>query len=88
MTLERRKPQYIISSQTPHNATQTNGGGEPVTLKVPGKAVRQRDEPINSRNSPTTLNILTSSAEPEDFSNRYVFNLLTLSLRVYMLLCG
>jgi len=57
MTLERRKPK--------HADRPAPIGGTPVTLEVPVS----KDEPINSRNSPTTLNILTSSTEKEDFAN-------------------
>jgi hypothetical protein len=55
MTLERPKPVHKEGTAKIHNNV----------LDVPKK-----DEPINSRNSPTTLNILTCSTDMEDFSNR------------------
>ncbi|XP_061164753.1 mitogen-activated protein kinase kinase kinase 13-like [Saccostrea echinata] len=58
MTLERNlQPEYssVIMSRVPHRTSN---------LDVP----QQRDEPINSRNSPSTLNVLTTSSDFE-FSN-------------------
>ena len=56
MTLERPKPA---------NRAETAVSGGSSHLDVP-----QKDEPINSRNSPTTLNILTYSTDNEEFTNR------------------
>ena len=45
----------------------------PPPFQVPSIEIpRPRDDPINSRNSPTTLNVLTCSSDFE-FSNRFVF---------------
>ncbi len=63
MTLERQKKS---------NATTA---GETIPQPVPTQALEiplRKDDPINSRNSPTTLNILTCSSDREDFANRYV----------------
>ena len=63
MTLERPKPK-----RHSHDTTVAVAGTmATVSLDVPHK-----DEPMNSRNSPTTLNILTCSTDKEDtFANRY-----------------
>ena len=62
MTLERQKKS--ATSTATSNASQST---EACTLEVPEQ---KRDEPINSRNSPTTLNILTCSTDKDDFANR------------------
>jgi len=62
MTLERQKK--ATTSTVTSNATQSTDAG---TLEVPEQ---KKDEPINSRNSPTTLNILTCSTDKDDFANR------------------
>ncbi|XP_074651356.1 mitogen-activated protein kinase kinase kinase 13-A-like [Tubulanus polymorphus] len=56
MTLERAKP---IRSE----------GSVCISVRNQALNVPKKDEPINSRNSPTTLNILTCSTDAEDFSN-------------------
>ncbi|KAK2142360.1 hypothetical protein LSH36_965g01019 [Paralvinella palmiformis] len=61
MTLERQKK--ATTSTVTSNATQSTDAG---TLEVPEQ---KKDEPINSRNSPTTLNILTCSTDKDDFAN-------------------
>ena len=63
MTLERPKPKH--SQQSLAHMQRA------VALEVPATS---KDEPINSRNSPTTLNVLTYSTDQEDFSNRWVFS--------------
>lgn len=45
----------------------------------PDSVEYQKDHPINSRNTPSTLNILTCSMEKEDFANRWVLFLEELS---------
>lgn len=58
MTLERNiLPEY--------NASE----GSAMTTKTAVLDVPKKDEPINSRNSPSTLNVLTTSTDLE-FSNR------------------
>ena len=70
MTLERRKPQYVVTPVVTHTGgVFPTPGGEVVTLQVPVAHQNGCDEPINSRNSPRSLNILTSKYEKEkDFS--------------------
>ena len=79
MTLERNKKPAATATVT-GIATTTGGTAVPqrggaactLVLQVPVQVPRG-DEPINSRNSPTTLNILTSSTDKEEtFANRYV----------------
>lgn len=65
MTLERPKPVQTVAIQSQFNNVVTT------TLEVPTR----KDEPMHSRNSPTTLNVL-SYTDQEDavandpFSNR------------------
>ena len=63
MTLER-------NIQPVYSEDRMHGARPPASqrLEIP----RTRDDPINSRNSPTTLNVLTCSSDFE-FSNRFVF---------------
>ena len=67
MTLERNtKP---VHSDSPQPVAGSTGATAPVASSS-GQS-RKKDEPMHSRNSPATLNVLTSSSEfKEDFSNR------------------
>ena len=56
MTLERTK-----KAKANANTTAMVASSQP--LDIPKK-----DEPINSRNSPSSLNVLSTSLETEDFS--------------------
>ena len=66
MTLERN------TNPVRSEPLQPAGSTTPAAALVASPGGRKKDEPMNSRNSPATLNVLTSSAEfKEDFFNRY-----------------
>ena len=67
MTLERNTNPVRSEPLQPAGSTTATA-----LVASPGGPSRKKDEPMNSRNSPATLNVLTSSAEfKEDFFNRY-----------------
>lgn len=78
MTLERPQPPPPSSTDSPQHKQQQQlrpGVPSPSAKTAQQQQHHQHDEPINSRLSPVTLNVLSYSSEKEEFTNRSVSQL-------------